>query len=467
MNFILIIVYWAVGLIMAGTQYKVNFSIKNIVLENTLPSEAVSDPAVKKLLVSFLKRLLLSTVIFGLLLFSILFIPYDSIVMLLFFVCMFGNMSCQFVINIKAIEEMHELKLERGWVTENSKVIVDLKTMRLKNRRLFPVWWFIFPLVAFIVIVLIGLKMDNGSNSTVFSQIFMMNLLIFIPFMLIGLWIYYLVRKIPVHAVTRDSLVNQKVNDVQKSFYGRMILAMLVFAVIMSGITMWSALNNSVFLLIFLLALVILFIGYTFHLVFGYRRETNQLLASVQPLAYDNEDQYWRYGIYMNPDDHRLFVPSRNTMQLSFNLGRPAGKAILGVIGVLILGLMIGLSAFLGYNDFTPHPFQAEVIRSTRTLELKHAFVIKKISLNDIQSVELVGNEVKNADKISGTNTENYYTGTFSYKNQKMYLLIFRKTPEVVYIKAKSDNYYINERTVKDTRKMFENLKEEIQNGGH
>ncbi|MDR2977809.1 MAG: hypothetical protein LBV19_11075 [Streptococcaceae bacterium] len=464
LSLIFLAVYFFVSLLMAVTQYKINFSMKNVVLENTLPKEATTAPETKKILQSFLKRSIAASLLFGILLCSIFVIPYDSIIFLFFFVSLFGCLGVQFILYIKAIEEMHELKLEKGWTTETSKIVVDLKTMRLKNRKLFPVWCFLFPIIVFIIITVFSVMMNKDlTQSSAFSMLFIIDISTFAVFLLTALWTYYLVWKMPVHAVTKDQQINQKVNDVQKSFYGKMILALLIFAVLLSGSLTLSFGKYLIAMPIFIIVAAFVFVGYSFYLVFGYRRETNQLLARIQPLSYENEDQYWRYGIYINPNDQRLFVPQRITMKLSLNLGRRAGKAIAAGTGIFLLLVFSGLILFTGYNDFTPHPFQANVSQGGHQLVLKNGISSKKLNVKDIQSIEMISNQVKNASKINGMNTDNYDTGTFSVKGKESYLLIFRKTAKVVHIRTKSYNYYINDRTLEDTEQMYKKLQKEIK----
>ena len=44
-----------------------------------------------------------------------------------------------------------------------------------------------------------------------------------------------------------------------------------------------------------------------------------------------DDDYYWRNGWYANPEDVRLFVQDRfNSMNYTTNLGRPAGRYLVG-----------------------------------------------------------------------------------------------------------------------------------------
>lgn len=452
--------YWASALFMAFLQYKLNFGVKNIVLENTIPAEHVQAPEIKALLRSFLKRLLLATVVFGILLFGILWIRLDSFTMLLFFTSLFGMIIAQFIINIKAIEEMHELKIEKNWQTGTQKTLVDIKAVKEKNRKLFPLWWFVFPLLAFLILFSWQTAAQGIDVGT------LMNGGMFFAMLILSLWMYYMVEKIPVKALTKDHATNQKVNDIQKSFYGRMVLALLIFSVIMSGAmvqvdTSGNATKNLLATIV-ILSVTIFMIGYSTFIVFGYRAETNHALSKVQPVYYENEDEFWRYGIYMNPNDPRLFVPARTSTNISLNLGLKKGKILAGIFGGLLVITCIFTIGMLGYNDFVSHPFQANV--ENRNIVLRHGFSSQTLPIDEVTSIQLVETAtIDNAQRINGTATQNYWTGRFRLNNEEIRLLIFRKETKVVYIRTTSGAYYINDRTHGDTVAMYLRLLDTVK----
>ena len=52
-----------------------------------------------------------------------------------------------------------------------------------------------------------------------------------------------------------------------------------------------------------------------------------------------DEDQYWFFGFYNNPDDDEVFVKNRYIPQLTVNLGRPMGRALMGLSLLVIVVL--------------------------------------------------------------------------------------------------------------------------------
>ena len=90
-------------------------------------------------------------------------------------------------------------------------------------------------------------------------------------------------------------------------------------------------------------------------LAVGKRKE---ILDADQAPCYVDDDVYWKYGWYNNPNDRHILVQDRfNSMNYSFNFGRPAVKVILGILAAA--GYAVGISGYgSGRNGlFLSFPF--------------------------------------------------------------------------------------------------------------
>ena len=90
-------------------------------------------------------------------------------------------------------------------------------------------------------------------------------------------------------------------------------------------------------------------------------RKTRSIRFTGWRLSLWDDDQYWRYGIYINPKDPKIMVPDRIGMNLSINLGRPAGKIILAATGILTIAVLFFATVPMFINDFSSHAFQATI----------------------------------------------------------------------------------------------------------
>lgn len=63
------------------------------------------------------------------------------------------------------------------------------------------------------------------------------------------------------------------------------------------------------------------------------RNKRSELLDGDAASMLVDDDVYWKNGWYNNPEDRHLFVQDRmNSMNISMNLGRLAGKIMTGIV---------------------------------------------------------------------------------------------------------------------------------------
>ena len=110
---------------------------------------------------------------------------------------------------------------------------------------------------------------------------------------------------------------------------------------------------------LFVLLLVFLMVV-PFGLLLRLRKKQDQLLASTEQRYYD-EDRYWRYGVYINPTDPRLFVPDRVGLNIGINLGKKTGKGLAIGTGILMIAIMVVTIVPLYQLDFNPDAISGEM----------------------------------------------------------------------------------------------------------
>ena len=86
-----------------------------------------------------------------------------------------------------------------------------------------------------------------------------------------------------------------------------------------------------------------------------------EILSADQAPCYVDDDAYWKNGWYNNPDDRHILVQDRfNSMNYSFNYGRPAVKVILGVLAAVVAGIVIWVVSLLVSLENVQVTFQEE-----------------------------------------------------------------------------------------------------------
>ncbi len=170
---------------------------------------------------------------------------------------------------------------------------------------------------------------------------------------------YYFIARLPVKPLTSDS---KKLISKSMIYFGIIGLFLMVFIrlsffaplTILPTLTIvidYTVAMALTFFVIFILLFV--YVGFLFYYLF-FNAQKNKINSFLQAgdYRYGDDDQYWRYGIYINPKDPKTMVPDRIGMNLSINLGRPAGKIILAATGILTIAVLFFATVPMFINDF-------------------------------------------------------------------------------------------------------------------
>lgn len=438
MTYGLYVVLVAMGFIFYFTGTLVTKPHKNILLENTLPTAALTHPDVVHLTLAYKKMNLKLATLLALIGLPLLFINYDSLTFIWFFICFYLFMGAFYLNQIRAIGKMSELKTQHNWFVATEKgITIDTTLLVQKNRRFVKAIWFVPSVVAtFAGAILTGSAFSSALAGIIDGLVMLV---------LIGLFaaIYYIVYHLPVKALTGDEKINQQLNDAFRHAWSKLaVLSCAVFALI--NLFFAGSLHFPSWLTIFsvaLLAVIFAYIGYVFALLLKLRHYEDQLLATVQKIVYRGDDQFWRYSIYNNPHDHRLNVPDRIGMNISLNFGRPLGKVIYALIALVLLALPIGVSVPMLQADFSPNGFAATVTENT--LQLKAPLTSQAtIKLADIADVTTVDQLPTERVRINGTATTHFYTGHFLIDGKKARLYVYQPSTPIIKITTKDGDIF-------------------------
>lgn len=454
MNFFLYLLLVGVNFLMALAGRIPANPHKNIILETTLPKEKLQDEQVLTISRTYKKRLLQWAFIFSVAALPILTISYDSLTLIYFLVMIFGFIGTSFYLQVIYIRKMTTVKVQNNWILPTSPLLVDTTLVANKNRKLISIWWFL----PSILITILGciysfttLGLSNGN-----WIIGLISLLMSAMFLLF----YYFIARFPVKPLTSDETINQQVNDQMRHHWS---VLMAVSALVLSPLAFISVSSVSIpyeKMMLFSMGYALLILGFvlfTFYYLFSSRKKQDQLIAQAKEYRYSDEDQYWKYGIYINPNDKRIMIPDRVGMNISVNLGRPAGKLALGIIGVLVLFSLVGASVPMVISDFSANPFELSTSHNGISLSAPLS-QSRKITWDEIESVELINTLPKDRLKLYGTATENYLTGEFQINNEPAYLLVLTNKKPILEIKTNDKLYYYTNKDTTLTEKYYKDI---------
>ncbi|MGX7264888.1 DUF5808 domain-containing protein [Enterococcus crotali] len=454
MNFFLYLLLVGVNFLMAFAGRIPANPHKNIILETTLPKDKLQEEQVLTVSKTYKKRLLQCALIFSIVALPILVIPYDSLVMLYFLMMLIGYIGTSFYLQVVYIRKMTTVKVQNNWILPISPILVDTTLVANKNRKLISVWWFLPSVLITLSGCLYSITTFGSANGN--WIICLISLLMMGMFLLF----YYFIARFPVKPVTSDEMINQLVNDQMRHHWS---VLMAVSAFILSPIAFLAIgsvmvpYEQMMAFSIGYLILMLVFVLFTFYYLFSSRKKQDQLIAQAKEYRYSDEDQYWKYGIYINPNDKRIMVPDRVGMNISVNLGRPAGKFTLGLTGILVLIALVAASIPMLISDFSSNPFELTTTRSSIYLSAPLS-QRRQIDLNDIESVELINHLPKDRLRVYGTATENYLTGEFQVNGEPAYLLVLTDKKPILAIRTKNKLYYYTNKDSTLTEKYYRNI---------
>lgn len=454
MNFFLYLLLVGVNFIMAFAGRIPANPHKNIILETTLPKNKLKDEQVLFVTKTYKKRLVQWAFLFSILALPIIVIPYDSLTLLYFLVMTIGFIGTSFYLQVVYIRKMTTVKVQNNWILPTSPILVDTKLVANKNRKLISVWWFLPSILITLSGCVYTFKTIGLSNGN--WIICLISLLVASMFLLF----YYFIARFPVKPLTSDETINQQVNDQMRHHWS---VLMAVSALVLSPLAFMSACSVMVpyeQMMLFLIGyavLILVFVVFTFYYLFSARTKQDQLIAQAKEYRYSDEDQYWKYGIYINPNDKRVIVPDRVGMNISVNLGTIGGKLAMSVTGIFVLLALVAASIPMLLSDFSANPFELTTTHNGISLSAPLS-QSRKIDWKAIESVELIDRLPKDRIRIYGTATENYLTGEFQVDNKPAYLLVLTDKKPILEIKTKDKVYYYTNKDNKLTKKDYQNI---------
>ena len=191
-------------------------------------------------------------------------------------------------------------------------------------------------------------------------------------------------------------------------------------------------------------------------LAVGKRKE---ILDADQAPCYVDDDVYWKYGWYNNPNDRHILVQDRfNSMNYSFNFGRPAVKVILGILAAAVAGIVIWTFSLLAAFENVQVLFQEE----GEVYRFEAAGYEYEFSGNDIQSVKLIDElPDERFTRTNGGSTEKVNIGHFRGRETgKCMMFLYNDCTPVLEIRLDDMTVFANSRDPQETERWLDMLSE-------
>ncbi|MBR5228419.1 MAG: hypothetical protein IKV96_01125 [Firmicutes bacterium] len=240
--------------------------------------------------------------------------------------------------------DLMRIKKERGWFDETTKhkVVVDTKVSAVSDN-LAPSWKWHIPIG--LALVLTGIvsygKTDGFSTGGV--ELIMLMISLAMCVMYAGMHISSAGKRNKVYS--ENSELNLQANKLHKrawawaSLWSNILASIGGIYVIYKSVKNMDNLDNSMIVYCLLLTVSVVIMVY---LVYKGEKKIKKLMENDDAPVYIDDDEYWKWGFYNNPNDSRIMLQNKwSKMNYTVNIGHPVGKAIMGVTAVLVIGLVI------------------------------------------------------------------------------------------------------------------------------
>lgn len=431
-----------------------------MILAVHVPPEAVDNEDVKALITSYkkrFKRFHFWNLIAGL---AVCFLCFFDITvffvvwMIWLLVYIFAGMGLVYVPHYK----MYQLKMKNGWVlTDKTHVVhIDTAVSALTDKLPISHWWQLPTVLCFAAsFALSQVRAFWGSEPL---QWILPGTILATMFLFWGMHVWFAYRKNTVYSM--DSSVNLSLNRMEKRTWSVLLLTInylslfgwLYLVVKLQTIHWLYSVDYFIYIGLQMIPAVILIAG----IIYIQKKKQSILAMDSEPVVVD-DDEYWKYGWYSNPNDKSFMVPDRLcSTNYSINMAKPSAKIFMAVTTFLVIGAMAFCIILMA--QFQNVTIQCSI--GSNEADFHAAMYHTEVSMKDIESVQLL-DALPDDDfvRTNGGASEQYLIGHFSGKKTgKCMLYVYRQYTPVLEIKTADKTIYVNSKDKAEVNKWYQEL---------
>ena len=190
-------------------------------------------------------------------------------------------------------------------------------------------------------------------------------------------------------------------------------------------------------------------------------RKRQEVLEADTSACYIDDDEYWKWGWYHNPDDRRLFVQNRfSSTNYSLNFGRPGAKVFILTILAAAAAVLIWAFAYMSSLSKTDIQLRSD----GRDWQIEAAGYDCEFQTDEILSVDLPEELPDNGlSRSNGLSTPKLQIGHYrDEENAKYMLFVHTDASPVLKIELEDMTIFVNSRDAETTTEWYDRLKKEF-----
>lgn len=362
------------------------------------------------------------------------------------------------LIVIAGHRKMYELKMKNGWlIEEQKKVYIDtrLSASNGKTSVSMKYHWMLIVLTAVIYIPVVLVRHSDMLFRDM-NIYFIVSIVVAVILYIFNIYVNSRERTV----YSENSDVNITMNQIYKKYVSLGLIMMSLFNTIaFSYIATEYMLHGILYGADIIVYSIVNFIGSIIMIVFfvvAGRKRTEVLAADDTPL-YVDDDEYWKYGFYYNPNDRHMLIKNRMyDMNYAFNYANRGAQILVGILTVVITASCIFTVAVLvPFIHVKMNVYIADDIFMAAGGGYKCS-----ININDIQEVQLFNEMPKdNFTRTNGGSTNEYDIGNYKGRTYgKCMLFIWDGYSPVLMIKSSNKTVFVNSKEDGYINQMYEKL---------
>ena len=432
---------------------------RNILFGVTLPSEALSDEDVIKMVDEYKNkaRICMSVIILG----AVLAIFIKKEIIATVYLIIWSLISAEWMVRQPYIyinRKLTKLKKDREWFIGEKRIVsMDTKISRLKDKMPLPDKYMLIPiLISLFALMISVVKYDEDLRYATYIAFVLM---------LIQIVLYFTgfrgSNKIKLKVYSQNSDINYALNKEEKYlnsivWFITALTASIVY--VFAYAVLYGIINIGYYFItiIAVLCSIITFVAfvYTNNKV---RHLEEELLKMDKEIIYTDDDEYWIDGYkYYNENDKSSKVNPRFGFNCyTYNLATKKGKISyysgIGIVAVLLIPLCFSL---INMDITSP-----EISISYNGISVDYPYYDYEFKSSDIEEIKLVDSVSFNI-RTNGIGTDKYCRGSFrssEYGSCRVY--IYNESNPYIIVKLKNNHFIYNEKTKEETMKIYNELK--------
>lgn len=354
--------------------------------------------------------------------------------------------------------KIYDIKLKNGWLIEaQKKVYIDTRlSSSVKNPSISMRYHWIFIGLTVVLYIPVVIVRHSDMLFRDMSIYFIVSIIVAVALYIFNIYVNSSERTV----YSENSDVNITMNQIYKKYVslGLVIMSLfntVAFSYIVAEYMLHGILYGGdviVYTIVDLIGSIIMLASF----VVARRKRTEVLAADDTPL-YVDDDEYWKYGFYYNPNDRHIIVKNRMyDMNYAFNYASRGTQILVALLTVIITASIIfTVAALIPFINI-----KMDVYIADDTFMAEGGGYKCSINIGDIQEVQLFDEMPKdNFTRTNGGSTDEYDVGNYKGRTYgRCMLFIWDSYSPVLMIKSSNKTVFVNSKEDGYIRQMYDEL---------